>query len=115
MGIPAPGMAVEAVGCRQAVLPGQKNVPEDQSFSCRGGVHESGGIRRIQRRSYRFYHFQILQEFLKNWRPFGAMPPLTALLFGYYGMPIFSGFVAPDFIDAMEAFVGRRARFKSAL
>ncbi len=99
-----PGTAVEAMECRQVVLPGQQKIPEDQSYQ----FVEKEYMKVEEYDAFlddptAFTIYRYLPRVFGKLAPLSAMAPLTGLLLGYYGLMFAPGIVTPDIIEAMEA------------
>lgn len=105
MVMPTPGKAVEEMDCKQIVLPGQNRVPVDQSFQFVEKEYMTAAeYDEFLDDPTAFTIYKYLPRVFGKLAPLSTMPPITGMLLGYYGMPLFAGIANEAVIDAMETF-----------
>ncbi|WP_419659357.1 HemE: putative uroporphyrinogen decarboxylase [Desulfosarcina variabilis str. Montpellier] len=103
--IHTPGDALETLDCKQVVLPGQKNLPITQSFQFVEGEYLKGDEYDMFLDDPTWFTIsRYLPRVHGALAPLGNLPPITALLLGYYGVPVTAGMVSDEIITAMEKF-----------
>ena len=101
-----PGAALEAMDCKQILLPGQEGISENHSFQ----FVESDYMKRDEYDEFladptAFTIHKFLPRVFGTMTPLATMPPLMTLLLGYFGMPALGGIVTDEVITAMESVV----------
>ena len=99
-----PGDALDAVRCKQVVLPGQ-GIPVNHSFQ----FVEAEYMKAEEYDEFiddptAFTIRSYLPRIYETLKPLETMPPITGLLLGYFGMPMSAGFVTPEIVSALGSF-----------
>jgi uroporphyrinogen-III decarboxylase len=99
-----PGKAVEAVDCNQVLLPGS-GVPADHSFQfVEGEYMKAEEYDAFLDDPTDFTIRTYLPRVYGKLKPLEDLPPVKALLLGYFGTALSSVFAAPLFASAFQAF-----------
>jgi uroporphyrinogen-III decarboxylase len=99
-----PGKAVEAVDCKQVLLPGS-GVPADHSFQFLEGEYmKAEEYDAFLDDPTEFTIRTYLPRAYGKLKPLEDLPPVKALLLGYFGTALSSVFAAPLFVSAFQSF-----------
>jgi hypothetical protein len=98
-----PGDAVEAVDCKQVILPG-RGVPFNHSFQfVEAEYMKAEEYDEFLDDMTSFTITRFLPRVYGALKPLETIPPIKALLLGYFGTSLSAGFVQPNVIAAMQS------------
>ncbi len=98
-----PGKALDLLDCKQVILPGQ-GIPVNHSFQ----YVEAEYLKAEEYDEFLddmtgFTITKFLPRVYGALKPLGAIPPISALLLGYFGTALSAGFARPDVLRAVKA------------
>ena len=99
-----PGAALDAVRCKQVILPGQ-GIPANHSFQfVEAEYMKAEEYDEFINDPTAFTITKYLPRVYEALKPLQNIPPITGLLLGYFGMPLSAGFALPEIASALGSF-----------
>jgi hypothetical protein len=99
-----PGDALDAVRCKQVILPGQ-GIPVNHSFQfVEAEYMKAEEYDEFINDPTGFTICKYLPRVYETMKPLQNIPPITGLLLGYFGMPLSAGFALPEIASALGSF-----------
>ncbi len=99
-----PGDALDAVRCKQVILPGQ-GIPVNHSFQfVEAEYMKAKEYDEFLDDPTAFTISKYLPRVYEGLKPLQNIPPITGLLLGYFGMPLSAGFAMPEIAGALGSF-----------
>lgn len=99
-----PGAALDAVRCKQVILPGQ-GIPVNHSFQfVEAEYMKAEEYDEFINDPTTFTISKYLPRIYEALIPLETMPPITGLLLGYFGMPMSASFATPEIVGALRSF-----------
>jgi uroporphyrinogen-III decarboxylase len=99
-----PGAALDAVDCKQVVLPGN-GIPVNHSFQfVEAEYMKAEEYDEFIADPTAFTIAKYLPRIHNTLKPLEGIPPISGLLLGYFGMPLSAGFATPGIVKALQSF-----------
>ncbi len=99
-----PGPALEAVDCKQVILPGN-GIPVNHSFQfVEAEYMKAEEYDEFIADPTGFTISKYLPRIHGTLKPLEATPPISGFLLGYFGMPLSAGFATPEITSALQSF-----------
>jgi hypothetical protein len=102
--VPTLGAAVEAVDCRQVKWPGHGVSPHHGFQYVEGEYMKADEYEAFLEDPSDFTIRTYLPRILGTFGPLAQLPPITGLLYGFYGMPLSEAYATPEVVKAFESF-----------